>query len=109
VPESTVSSRLMVRHNVDLPDPDGPRTTITWPRSTMRSMSLSTCRLPKCLLTASIEIIGTFGRVESTAFRPAPVVATVADITQPTLSLPGTRESVRLTHDGSHGRQLRRV
>ena len=29
VPESMVSSRLIVRHNVDLPDPDGPRTTTT--------------------------------------------------------------------------------
>ena len=29
VPESMVSRRLMVRHNVDLPDPDGPSTTTT--------------------------------------------------------------------------------
>ena len=28
VPDSMVSSRLMVRHNVDLPEPDGPSTTI---------------------------------------------------------------------------------
>ena len=42
VPESMVSRRLMVRHNVDLPEPDGPSTTMTWPRSTSRLMSLST-------------------------------------------------------------------
>ena len=42
VPDSMVSSRLMVRHNVDLPEPDGPSTTITSPRSTSRLMSLST-------------------------------------------------------------------
>ena len=31
VPDSMVSSRLMVRHNVDLPEPDGPSTTMTSP------------------------------------------------------------------------------
>src|SRR5690348_230641 len=85
VPESMVSSRLMVRHNVDLPEPDGPSTTITWPRSTFRLMSLSTCRAPKCLLTASIEIIGA-----------PPGVPMGADLTQGMLSLPGTWESVRV-------------
>ena len=47
----SVSSRLIVRHSVDLPEPDGPMTTTTSPRPTVRSMSLSTCRSPKCLLT----------------------------------------------------------
>ncbi len=42
VPDSMVSSRLMVRHNVDLPEPDGPSTTMTSPRSTSRLMSFST-------------------------------------------------------------------
>ncbi len=32
VPESIGSSRLIVRHSVDLPDPDGPMTTTTSPR-----------------------------------------------------------------------------
>ena len=53
VPLSTVSSRLMVRHSVDLPEPDGPMTTTTSPRPTTRSTSLSTCSAPKCLLTPS--------------------------------------------------------
>jgi hypothetical protein len=51
VPASMVSSRLMVRHSVDLPDPDGPMTTTTSPRATLSSMSLRTCSAPKCLLT----------------------------------------------------------
>src|SRR5829696_2417918 len=54
VPLSIGSSRLMVRHRVDLPDPDGPTTITTSPGSTSRSMSWSTCRSPKCLLTRSI-------------------------------------------------------
>src|SRR3954463_14270256 len=96
VPSSMGSSRLMVRHNVDLPEPDGPSTTITWPRSTSRLMSLSTCRLPKCLLTRCIEIIGTPDGVESTSFTSDPVVSMGADLTQGTPSLPGTRESTRI-------------
>ncbi len=58
VPESTVSSRLMVRHNVDFPEPDGPRITTTSPRATSRSMSLSTCRSPKCLFTPRSDTMG---------------------------------------------------
>ena len=53
VPESIVSRRLMVRHSVDLPDPEGPMTTTTSPRAMVRSMSWSTCSSPKCLLTSS--------------------------------------------------------
>ena len=45
-PESMVSRRLMVRHMVDLPEPEGPITTTTSPRSTERLMSLRTCRSP---------------------------------------------------------------
>ena len=41
-----------------LPDPDGPRTTTTSPLPTVRSMSLSTCSSPKCLLTALIATMG---------------------------------------------------
>ena len=33
VPESMVSSRLIVRHSVDLPLPDGPMMTTTSPRA----------------------------------------------------------------------------
>src|SRR5258705_7501312 len=96
VPESMGSSRLMVRHKVDLPDPDGPSTTITSPRSTSRSMSLSTCRAPKCLFTDLMEIIGTSDGVELTSFTSDPVVSMGADLTQGTLSLPGTRESTQI-------------
>ena len=43
VPDSIVSSRLMTRHRVDFPDPDGPSTTTTSPLRTVRLMSCSTC------------------------------------------------------------------
>ena len=42
-PESMVSRRLIVRHSVDLPEPEGPITTTTSPLSTEKLMSLSTC------------------------------------------------------------------
>ena len=51
VPDSIVSRRLMARHRVDLPEPDGPMTTTTSPAPTVRSMSWRTWRSPKCLLT----------------------------------------------------------
>src|SRR5829696_6979292 len=54
VPPSIGSSRLMVRHRVDLPDPEGPTTITTSPGSTSRSTSWSTCRSPNHLLTRSI-------------------------------------------------------
>ncbi len=51
-PSSIVSRRLMVRHSVDLPDPEGPSTTTTSPPAvTWRSMSFRTCRSPKCFCT----------------------------------------------------------
>ena len=53
VPDSMVSSRLIARQSVDLPEPEGPMTTTTSPLPTVRSMSCSTCRSPKCLLTPS--------------------------------------------------------
>src|SRR6478609_545104 len=96
VPESMGSSRLIARHNVDLPEPDGPSTTMTCPRSTFRLMSLSTCRLPKCLLTPSIDTIGTPVGVGSTSFTSDPVGSMGADLTQGTPSLPGTRQSAQI-------------
>jgi hypothetical protein len=42
VPVSKVSSRLIVRQRVDLPDPDGPITTTTSPLPMDRSMSWRT-------------------------------------------------------------------
>ena len=63
VPLSMVSSRLIVRHSVDLPEPDGPMTTTTSPWWTVRSMSFSTCRSPKCLLTLSRTTSGLPGPV----------------------------------------------
>ena len=58
VPLSIVSSRLMVRHSVDLPDPDGPMTTTTSPRLMLTLMSRRTCRSPKCLSTWSSTTSG---------------------------------------------------
>src|SRR5687767_814452 len=70
-PPSMRSSRLMQRISVDLPEPDGPITTTTSPRSTVRSTSRRTCRSPKCLLTLSSTTSG------SVPMRPAtyPLVA----------------------------------
>ena len=42
-PLSIVSSRLTVRHSVDLPEPDGPMMITTSPRRTLRETSFSTC------------------------------------------------------------------
>ena len=58
VPAWIVSSRLIVRHSVDLPAPDGPMTTTTSPASTSRSMSVSTSRSPKDLVTPSSTTSG---------------------------------------------------
>ena len=57
-PSSMVSRRLMVRHSVDLPDPEGPRITTTWPAGTSRLMSRSAWYSPKCLFTPLSSIIG---------------------------------------------------
>ena len=58
LPPSIGSSRLIVRHSVDLPDPDGPSTTTTSPRATSRLMFRSTGSDPKRLWTPIIRIIG---------------------------------------------------
>ena len=50
-PESTVSSRLTVRHSVDFPAPDGPRTTTTSPVRTSRDTSSRARWSPKLLVT----------------------------------------------------------
>src|SRR6476469_1893329 len=93
VPESIGSSRLMARHNVDLPDPDGPSTTMTWPRGTSRLMSLSTWRSPKCLSTAFIEIIAWLVGAGSLGADAASSIAMGSDTTQVTRSSPGSSES----------------
>src|SRR5690606_32817540 len=48
----------MQRISVDLPDPDGPQTTMRSPRATLRSMSLSTWKSPNHLPRFSIRIAG---------------------------------------------------
>ena len=53
-PFCTVSSRLMQRISVDLPEPEGPQITMRSPARTDRSMSVSTWKLPYHLLTASM-------------------------------------------------------
>lgn len=47
VPSSIVSRRLIARHSVDLPDPEGPMTTTTSPLLIVRSMSMSAWVEPK--------------------------------------------------------------
>ena len=46
LPSSIVSSRLIARQRVDLPDPLGPMTTTTSPRATVVVMSFSTWSSP---------------------------------------------------------------
>src|SRR5829696_6320217 len=48
----------MQRRKVDLPEPEAPSRTTTWPGSTSMSMPLSTSRWPKRLWTASALTIG---------------------------------------------------
>src|SRR3954452_21467819 len=48
-----VSRRLIARHRVDFPEPEGPITTTTSPRLIARLMSCSTCRSPNHLFTWS--------------------------------------------------------
>ena len=64
VPLSMVSRRLMVRHSVDLPEPEGPMTTTTSPRWILTLMSRSTWRSPKCLSTWSRTTSGSAPREE---------------------------------------------
>ena len=52
VPDSMVSRRLIVRHSVDLPDPDGPMTMTTSPLPTVRSMSLQHVQVAEVLVDA---------------------------------------------------------
>ena len=49
-PFCTVSSRLMQRISVDLPEPEGPQITMRSPARTDRSMPVSTWNLPYHLL-----------------------------------------------------------
>src|SRR5829696_9012731 len=51
VPESIGSSPLMQRSIVDLPDPEGPATTIASPRSILNSIPSRTRLSPKLLRT----------------------------------------------------------
>src|SRR5664279_2845893 len=53
VPSLMVSRRLIARHSVDLPEPEGPITTTTSLRSIDMLMSWSTCRSPNHLFTCS--------------------------------------------------------
>src|SRR3954464_12638686 len=48
-----VSRRLIARHRVDFPEPEGPITTTTSPRLIARLMSCNTCRSPNHLFTWS--------------------------------------------------------
>jgi len=58
VPRWCSSSRLMVRMNVDLPEPDAPKMTTTSPVSTVRSIPRRTCSWPNHLWTSRATMIG---------------------------------------------------
>ena len=69
-PALGVSSRLMQRSIVDLPEPDGPRTTTTSPGQTLRFTSLSTSVSSKLLLRCSMRTIGCSPGVKWWLVRP---------------------------------------
>src|SRR5262245_58736903 len=71
----------MQRIMVDLPEPEGPQTTIFWPFSTMRLMSRRTWNSPYHLLTFRSSIIG---RLET--------ALAVADIVFPRSAFMGVRK-----------------
>src|SRR5512145_220838 len=56
------SSAFTVLISVDLPEPDGPQTTITSPFSTLVVQFVSTWKLPYHLETFLISIMAIFGR-----------------------------------------------
>jgi len=58
LPSWCVSSRLMQRISVDLPEPDGPQTTTRSPLATERFTSRSTCRAPNHLFTPCSTMAG---------------------------------------------------
>src|SRR4051794_26162901 len=57
-PFCAVSSRLMQRMSVDLPEPDGPQMTIRSPGRTDRVMSVRTWKCPNHLSSPSMRMIG---------------------------------------------------
>ncbi len=57
VPCSCVSSRLRQRISVDLPEPDGPQTTMRSPRFTVSEMSRSTWKSPNHLFRPSMRMM----------------------------------------------------
>ena len=87
VPESIGSSRLMVRHSVDLPEPDGPRTTTTWPRSHLEVDVLEHVQAAEVLVDARIEIIGRASRSIWRRRLRRVGLACRTDLTQVTLQL----------------------
>ncbi len=58
LPSWCVSSRLMQRIMVDLPEPDGPQTTTRSPCPTVMLTSRRTCMAPYHLLTLSSRMAG---------------------------------------------------
>src|SRR3712207_9458551 len=65
----------MQRRKVDLPEPEAPSRTTTWPGITSMSMPLSTSRWPKRLCTASAFTIGVPSPPEVVAAPPPRSVA----------------------------------
>src|SRR5215217_6010391 len=58
VPDWMVSSRLIARQSVDLPEPEGPRTTTTSPERIVMLIFCKTCRSPKYLSTSDSTTTG---------------------------------------------------
>ncbi len=69
-PASGVSSRLMQRRSVDLPEPDAPIMVTTWPGITVRSMPRRTTLLPKDFCSPSTRTTASWGLAASAAAAP---------------------------------------
>lgn len=65
VPASMVSRRLMVRHRVDLPEPEAPMTATTSPLWMSRETSSSAVKSPKRLVMPLMRMRGAAGPVVS--------------------------------------------
>ena len=103
-PSSTVSSRLMQRSRLDLPDPDAPISVTTWCSATSRSIDRSTVWVPNRLTTPSQLSTGTGSRRHSdplaccrrTARRLYQSATRIVGIASSTKSRPATRYGVKL-------------
>ena len=106
-PESGVSSRLMQRRSVDLPEPDAPMMVTTSPGMTSKSMFLRTTWSPKLLRRPSILMTGSVPAVLLAAMAYMPPLCWVCpdsiSVLMVWLALPATPVVTLTSDDDSAG------